>query len=110
MQKDRVAAFYLSAIITILVIGSMIIIHEQDTDFKALLNRLTGHHWLTKSVFAAILFPLLSIAFYFVFGSEKARRTLKADDPRIWSLILVGVTLAFILGSFINYTLHYFSV
>ena len=107
IQKERIAAFFLSAIITIALIGSMIIIHEESSEFKDFLVSLTGHHWLTKSVIAAILFPILSFVFYFAFGSERIRERLKTGDVWLWSITTVAVTVVFMLGTFITYLLHY---
>jgi len=110
IKEDRTTAFFLSAATTIAIIGSMIIIHEQSTQFKELLNSLTGHHWLTKSVFAIILYPLLATMFYFLFGYGKVRKVLKADDIWLWSLIIITITLVMITWSLITYILHYFTI
>ena len=107
IQKDRIAAFYLAAIITVVVIGSMIIIHEESSDFKEFLINLTGHHWVTKSIFALIIFPILSGIFYTVFSSEKIRKMLKTDNVWMWTVLTVTVTIIFILASFFLYIFHY---
>ena len=109
IQKERIAAFYLAAIITVVVIGSMIIIHEESSEFKDFLISLTGHHWLTKSVFAIILFPILSGIFYTVFSSEKIRERLKADNVWLWTVLTVAVSIIFILACFVLYIFHYYS-
>lgn len=109
IQKERIAAFYLAAIITVVVIGSMIIIHEESSEFKDLLINLTGHHWVTKSIFAIIIFPILSGIFYTVFSSEKIRKRLKTGNVWLWTLLTVLVTIVFILASFVLYISHYLS-
>ena len=109
-NKSKTVAFVFSAVLTISIIGSMTVIHELDPTFKALLNGLTGHHWVTKSVFAAVLFPLFSAILYFVLGSEKARKTLRADNIWAWSLLLVAVTIIFFLVTIIYYVIQYLSI
>jgi hypothetical protein len=110
VRKCKAVAFLFSAVLTIIIIGSMIIIHELDSPFKVFLNSLTGHHWVTKSVFAAVLFPLFSAIFYLVLGSEKARKAMRADNIWAWSLLLVAVTIIFFLASIIYYVIHYFTL
>ena len=109
-NKSKVAAFFLSAVITIIILGSMIIIDEQNTAFKAFLASLTGHHWVTKSVFAAVLFPLLSAVSFFVLRFEKARRILRANNIWAWSLLLAAVTSVLFLVSLINYLINYLAL
>ena len=88
----------------------MIIVHEQDSAFKTFLNSLTGHHWLTKSVFAAVLFPSLSVVFYFVLKNEKAGSILRATNVWVWAIILVATVTILLFVSLINYAIHYFAV
>jgi heme/copper-type cytochrome/quinol oxidase subunit 4 len=107
-QAERIAAFYLAAIITVVVIGSMIIIHEESTEFKDFLINLTGHHWVTKSVFAIVIFLALSIVFYFMFRSEKLRKALRTDNVWLWSVFTVIITVIFILGSLLIYILYFY--
>jgi len=109
-NSERAVAFLVSAVITIIIVGSMIILHEQDTAFKAFLDSLTGHHWLTKSVFAAVLFPVLSAVFYFVFRSGKGRKLLKTSSIWTWAVILVATVTFFLLASLITFVLHYFAI
>src|SRR3990170_146373 len=109
-NKSKTVAFVFSAVLTISIIGSMIVIAELVPPFKAFLNSITGHHWVTKSVFAAVLFPLFSAILYFVLGSEKARKTLRADNIWAWSLLLVAVTSIFFLATIIYYVIHYLTL
>ena len=106
-QKERIAAFFLAAIITTVVIGSMIIYHEESSAFKEFLNNLTGHHWVSKSIIAIVLFPILSIVFYLIFSSEKLRRILKTNDVLLWSKYTIVVTVLFVLGSFLVFVMHF---
>lgn len=108
IDKDRVASFLISAVITIFVIGSMIIVHEESSVFKSFLDSVTGHHWLTKSLFAAIIFPSAAIILYFAFRYPRVRRRLRANELRFWVIVLIAVTLGFLAASGIVYTYHYF--
>ncbi len=108
IDKGRVGAVLISAIISISVVGILIIVHEESSALKDFLIALTGHHWLTKSIIAAVLFPLLLIVFYFILGSEANKKRFKSDNLWTWSLILFFVVIFFIVFSVIQYTLHYF--
>ena len=107
-QNQKAVAFLLSAVLTVVIIGSLIVVHEQDIAFKTFLNSLTGHHWLTKSVFAAVLFPLFSIAFYFVLKNQKVNSVLRAKNVWLWAEILVAAVIILLLVSLINYVIQYF--
>ena len=109
-NSERAVAFLVSSVVTIIIVGSMTIVHEQDTAFKAFLNSLTGHHWLTKSVFAAVLFPALSAVFYFVFRSGKGRKLLKTSSIWTWAVILVATVTVLLFATLINYVFHYFAI
>jgi hypothetical protein len=52
------AAFLLSATATIPITGSIIAAHVLSPEFKQFLINLTGHHWISVSIIAAILFTL----------------------------------------------------
>ena len=104
---SKASAFLISAVLTIIIIGSMIIADEVDSGFKLFLNGLTGHHWVTKGLFTAILFPLFSVIFLFVLRSEKASKILRVEKIWAWSLLLVAVTSLFFAVSLVNYIINY---
>ena len=109
-QKSIVVAVLISAIITVIIVGSMIIIDEVDSSFKAFLNSITGHHWVTKSVFTAVLFPMFSAIFYVLFKSDRARKGLQADNIWGWTIRLIIITVFFYLSNLVNYIIHYFAL
>jgi hypothetical protein len=111
MEKRRsiVVVVIIAAILTIIIVGSMIIIDEVDSSFKAFLNSLTGHHWVTKSVFTVVLFPLFSVIFYVLFRLQRVRSALHADNIWGWTTALVIITIFFYLSNFVNYIIHYFA-
>lgn len=110
IRKSQATAFLISAILVIIIVGSMIILDEIDTEFKVFLNSITGHHWVTKGVFTAVLFPLFSVVFLLAFRSEGPRKLLRADDVWVWTLLLIAVTSFFFFGSFFNYLIHYAAI
>ncbi len=109
-RKSKTVAVLISAILTIIIVGSMIILDEVDTAFKAFLNSITGHHWVTKGVFTAVLFPLFSVIFYLSFQFESVRKALQAENVWGWSIRLVIVTVFFFLSNLINYIIHFYAV
>jgi hypothetical protein len=106
-RNSKLAAFFLSAVLTIIILGSMIIMGDQNTAFKTFLNSLTGHHWVTKSVFAAVLFPLFSAVFFFVLRFDKARKLFRANNVWGWSLLVVAVTGILFLANLLIYLINY---
>ena len=108
-KRDIVISALVSAAITIAVIGSMIVIHEIESGFKAFLNSVTGHHWVTKSVYTAVLFPVLAALFYFISGSERVKKYLRFNDYRLWTIVLIVVTAVSILASLWVYLHHNFT-
>ncbi|MDR7666214.1 hypothetical protein RG963_10590 [Methanosarcina sp. Z-7115] len=93
-MKDS-ATSIASATITIFLIGCIIIAHDVSTGFRQSLAALTGHHWISVSMIAIILFVLSLVL---LLGSENARKSLKVYDARLWSTALMAVTLIMILG------------
>jgi hypothetical protein len=98
------ATYLLSAAATILITGGIIVAHDLSTEFKQFLIDMTGHHWVSVSIIAAVIFPLISI---FLIISGRLSTLLKADDLRIWSRGLVAATLIAILGTFMVYIYTY---
>jgi hypothetical protein len=93
-----------SAAITIFSTGCIIIAHDLLPDFRQLLAALTGHHWISVSVIAIVLFVLFS---GLLLGSKNARKTLRTGDVRMWSTALIAVTLIMIIGILAELTAHF---
>jgi hypothetical protein len=100
----KTATFLLSAAATILITSGIIAAHDLSKEFKQFLTDVTGHHWISVSVIAIVVFLLISIL---MLGSGKLGTLLKADDLRIWSRGLVAATLLAILGIFMVYVSTY---
>ena len=84
--------------IQIIVVGTLLIVHESSARAYALFQHLTGHHWLTLSVLTVILFPLLVVAVY---------RSQRSPTGRLrpWTTVFGVVT-----GLFVLVNLGYFLV
>jgi ABC-type proline/glycine betaine transport system permease subunit len=93
-MKDP-ASPIVSAVITIFLTGCIIIAHDVSKDFRQSLTALTGHHWISVSVIAVILFVLSS---GLLLGSKNIRKILRAYDIGLWSTTLIAVTLIMTLG------------
>lgn len=85
-----------SAAITIFLTGCIIIAHDISKDFRQSLAALTGHHWITVSVVAIVLFVFTS---GLLMGSKSLRKSLRVYNVRLWSTVLMAVTLIMILGT-----------
>jgi hypothetical protein len=109
-MKDRSAAFIASAAISVFLTGLIIIAHDISGELRLSLAGLTGHHWTSVSLISLALFGLVSMILHILSGSKEARTTLKADDLQAWSIALMAITLAMVLGSLIVYIYHYVAV
>jgi len=106
-RKAAIAAYLMAATLTVAVIGAMIIVHEESGPVKDLLDLLTGHHWLTKSVLSVLLFGGASWLLVLVLRHPGARRVTRAENVWGWTVATVVVTIAFTAGSAAIYLLHY---
>jgi hypothetical protein len=88
------ATSIVSAVITIFLTGCIIIAHDVSKDFRQSLAALTGHHWISMSLIAVILFVLSS---GLLLGSKKMKTILRAYDIGLWSTTLIAVTLIMML-------------
>jgi ABC-type proline/glycine betaine transport system permease subunit len=91
------ATSIVSAAISIFLTGCIIIAHDVSKDFRQSLAALTGHHWISISLIAVILFVLSS---GFLLGSTNIRKILRVYDIGLWSTTLIAVTLIMIMGIF----------
>lgn len=89
------ATFFASAAITVFLTGCIIIAHDLSPDLRQFLVELTGHHWISVSLITIILFVLSA---GLLLGSKNARKFLRVYDVKLWSTVLMAVTLVMILG------------
>jgi hypothetical protein len=102
-MKNKIAAAAWSASITMIVIVAVIIAAEYVASFNAFLTSLTGHHWVTKSVFEVILFVVLFLIFGFTMKKDK-----KAPMKGVIPTLIVGIASIAVLVVF--YVLHFAGV
>ena len=93
-----------SATITIFITGCIIIAHDMSKDLRQSLAALTGHHWISVSVIAIVLFGLTS---GLLMGSNSLRKSLRVYDVRLLSTTLMTVTLIMILGTLAELIAHF---
>jgi ABC-type proline/glycine betaine transport system permease subunit len=92
----REAGTYIaSAAISIFLTGLIILAHDISDSFKQSLAGLTGHHWLSVSMVALVLFALSS---GFLLASKNMRKNLRTDNIGLWSSTMTAITLIMILG------------
>jgi len=76
---------------------------ELSPSFKSFLAGITGHHWLTKSVFATLLF----FGLYFLLPNKDSKKK-ETEDPLsvaktiFWIIVLVSIII------FLYYVFHFF--
>jgi hypothetical protein len=99
-MKNKIAAAAWSASITMIVMVAVIITGEYVASFNAFLASLTGHHWVTKSVFEVVLFVVLFVVFAFMMKKDK-----KAPMKGVMPTFIVGLASIAVLVVF--YVLHF---
>ena len=97
-RGDGAAAFMISAAVTVLLTGLIIIAHEISAQLRQSLADITGHHWISVSLLAVAIFLLTSLLFYMLAGSDQTRLALKMNSLRAWSLVLIALTLLYVSG------------
>lgn len=98
------ATFFASAAITVFLTGCIIIAHDLSPDLRQFLVELTGHHWISVSLITIILFVLSA---GLLLGSKNARKFLRVYDVKLWSTVLMAVTLIMIIGIFAELVARY---
>ena len=95
----KATALARSTIGVIIFITVITIWAEMSSGLKGALAAVTGHHWVTKSVFSVILFAILAFAFNKMPEAERIDRELE---------YVLGATVIGGLAIFIFYVLHFF--
>ncbi len=101
IKKINIRAIILSSIVVVIATTLITILGELLKPFKDLLTIPTGHHWVTKSILAFLIFIIL----IFIFGKEiKDRKEDLWKEVKLLSIIITVSTLAL----FIFFVLHFF--
>ncbi|MBC8500398.1 MAG: hypothetical protein ISS25_03755 [Nanoarchaeota archaeon] len=100
-MRIHVKSLSWSTAITMLAVAIVTVWSELSKPFKSFLAGITGHHWVTKSVFSVILFVLL----YFIF----MKMLKETDDVKKETYYVIGSAVLGGLVIFIFYVWHFFS-
>ena len=94
----------LASVVSITFITVVTIWAEVSKPLKDWLQGITGHHWVTKSVFSLVVYLTATAVFYFL--------TKQVDGRKVHRLLigLIFVTILGIIAIFAFYTLHYFKL
>ena len=96
----RIRSMSFATIVTVATITIITIIAELSEGFKNALKSVTGHHWITKSVIAFILFFGVYI---FVKRSDDKIKPLQEAWTIIWITLLASLILfGFYLWHFLS--------
>ena len=87
----NIKAFSISAITSIVVVTVFTIIGELVTPFKDALKAMTGHHWISKSILAVIIFVVLGLILNYTVKANN-----EASGKYMW-----GVFWTAIIGSIV---------
>ncbi len=90
MKKIKSMGF--ATTFVIVFITAITLFAELFEGFKNILKSITGHHWITKSVFSFVLF--FGIYFFSKFSDEKID-ILKEVRKIVWSVLLCSLALFF---------------
>lgn len=82
------AAFGLSAIITILLNTLLVWAKESYKPLEEAMTTLSGHHWITHSIFDIVLFIGLGYVFYYINVADKIR------DARLVNILYLSVIVS----------------
>jgi amino acid permease len=101
-MKNKTAAAAWAANITIVTMLAIIIVAEYSAAFNGFLASLTGHHWVTKSVFEAILFVVLFVVLGLVMKKEKKEAVGSVLSTAIVAVAACAVFFGFLIVRFLQ--------
>jgi len=87
----NIKVFSISAMASIVAITVFTIIGELAAPFKDALKAMTGHHWISKSILAVVIFLVLGLILKYT-----AKANNEASGKYIW-----GVFWTAIIGSIV---------
>lgn len=96
----RIRSMSFATIVTIIAITLITIVAEFSEGFKNALKAVTGHHWITKSALAFVLFFAV---YFFVKKSDDKVDALAESWHVIWVTLLASLVL------FVFYLWHFLS-
>lgn len=99
-MKSKIAAAAWAANVTMIILVAIIILAEYVKPFKDFLASLTGHHWVTKSVFDALLFVVLFVILGMVMKKQKKESIRVVLSTAITAVISTLVLFGFYIIRF----------
>jgi len=97
----NITALMRSTSATIWLVVIMTVLAEISSPFKTFLTGITGHHWVTKGVFALIFFVVLYIL---LAKAKESENLIKQATYVALSAILGGAVI------FVFYLLHFYGL
>ena len=97
-MKLNCRAVTVSVLLTIVFVTILTIAGEFSELFKGLLGSVTGHHWVTKSVFSVLFFTAVYFALTFLKETDEPYKDVKY-------VIITTITCSLII--FLFYLWHY---
>ena len=95
-MKLNIKSLNYSTILTICLIVMLTILGELSKSFKTFLTSVTGHHWVTKSVFSLIFFVII----YFLI-SRTNKDSAELTRQVIYTIIAVVLGAIIIFGFYV---------
>ena len=95
-MKLNIKSLNYSTILTICLIVVLTILGELSESFKTFLTSVTGHHWVTKSVFSLIFFVII----YFLI-SRTNKDSAELTRQVIYTIIAVVLGAIIIFGFYV---------
>jgi hypothetical protein len=83
-------SFGLSLAVTSVINAVLVTVKEKSQSVMSGMARMTGHHWITHSLFIVLLFATLG----FLFANVRGSRGLEMTARRLISTITLGVAAA----------------
>ena len=89
VSKSSVS-YGLALAVTCIVNALIVVVKEKSDAVMNSMKQVTGHHWITHSVFVVVLFVLLA----FVFGRANNGQGVKITGSKLLSTLITGVVTA----------------
>ncbi len=86
-------SFGLSLAITSVVNGLLVVLKEEIPGVMSGMKSITGHHWITHSLFVILLFLLLGFGLAQTSGNSEGAETAQSPRGKVMGGVLVGALI-----------------
>lgn len=100
MNKKLFFSTSVSAIVSLSLLTAMIVLREFVKPFNVFITSITGHHWVTKSLFTVILFLILLAVLYYSKKGENVE-----PEKGLYGLIITTI-VSFIIMT-VTFVVHF---